>query len=110
MLGMTTTETPSGWVPADTFGARLALARNHLGLNIKKAADKAGVDPTSWNHWEKGRQPRDLLPTARRIADTLGCDLIWLLTGRTGDDKATQGKSLVPSRGAQFLTSLCLAA
>lgn len=112
VLGMTTTETQPGWVPAaDTFGARLALARNHLGLNIKKAAERSGVDPTSWNKWEKGRQPRDLVPTTQRIAAALGCDFLWLLTGRSGDDKATRWMfPWTAAADGRFLTSLCPAA
>jgi DNA-binding XRE family transcriptional regulator len=82
MLAMTALQTEQGWVPpADHFGARLALVRNYLHLNIKQAAEQAGVDNASWNMWEKGRQPRDMVDKARQISDALGCDFLWLLTG-----------------------------
>jgi transcriptional regulator with XRE-family HTH domain len=78
----TVRETDQGWVPsADTFGARLALVRQHLGLNVKAAAERAGLDHSSWGTWERGRQPRDMVDKARQISGALGCDFIWLLTG-----------------------------
>lgn len=78
----TVRETDRGWVPSvDSFGARLALVRNHLGLNVKAAAERAGMDHSSWGTWERGRQPRDLLDKARQISEALGCDFVWLLTG-----------------------------
>lgn len=86
-----TQETQAGWIPsADSFGARLALVRNHLRLNIKQAATRAGEVEASWNQWEKGRMPRDLVKTARKIADALGCDYLWLLSGHTGQGKLTE--------------------
>jgi transcriptional regulator with XRE-family HTH domain len=85
-------DTTQGWVPsADHFGARLALVRNYLQLNIKQAAERAGVDNASWNMWEKGRQPRDLVDKARQISSALGCDFIWLLTGSSEGGKTTPG-------------------
>jgi transcriptional regulator with XRE-family HTH domain len=85
-------ETERGWIPsANSFGARLALVRNHLGLNAKAAAERAGVDDSSWLAWEtKGTKPRDLVEKARQISDTLGCDFIWLLTGSSEGGKSTE--------------------
>lgn len=86
----TVRETDRGWVPsADSFGARLALVRQHLGLNVKAAAERAGLDHSSWGTWERGRQPRDLLDKARQISEALGCDFIWLLTGSSGSHADT---------------------
>lgn len=86
----TVRETDRGWVPSvDSFGARLALVRQHLGLNVKAAAERAGLDHSSWGTWERGRQPRDLLDKARQISDALGCDFIWLLTGQAGSRVTT---------------------
>jgi transcriptional regulator with XRE-family HTH domain len=86
----TVRETDRGWVPsAESFGARLALVRNHLGLNVKAAAERAGMDHSSWGTWERGRQPRDLLEKARKISDALGCDYLWLLTGTPPTDGDT---------------------
>lgn len=91
MQDMTTVrETDRGWVPsADSFGARLALVRQHLGLNVKAAAERAGLDHSSWGTWERGRQPRDLVDKARQISAALGCDFIWLLTGSSEGGNAT---------------------
>jgi transcriptional regulator with XRE-family HTH domain len=91
MQDMTAVETDRGWIPsADTFGARLALVRNHLGLNARAAAERAGVDDSSWLAWEtKGTKPRDLVEKARQISDALGCDFLWLLTGQTSPDAHT---------------------
>lgn len=81
---MTTAETQeSGWIPGtSSFGARLALVRNYLNLNVKQAAERAGVDDSSWSMWEQGREPRKLLATVAQISEALGCDEYWLLTGR----------------------------
>jgi len=38
-------DTARAWVPTDTFGTRLLLARRELGLNVKKAAAKCGLQP-----------------------------------------------------------------
>lgn len=75
-------ETQSGWIPSpDTFGSRLVLIRSHLQLNIKDAAARAELDDDSWRMWERGRLPRDVVTIAKKIADGLGCDYLWLLTG-----------------------------
>ena len=74
---------PPAWVPVDTFAARLALLRQHLGgWNVKRAADACGLDDQKWRNWEAGRtKPRDLEAVARQIADATGCDVRWLLAG-----------------------------
>lgn len=71
------------WVPTDTFAARLALVRQHLGgWNVKKAATLCGIDDQSWRNWEAGKgAPRDYEVVCRRIADATGCDLRWLMAG-----------------------------
>ncbi len=84
---MTMTEeviaTPEPWVPSDeTFGARLALIRNHLGgWNVSKTATLCAVDAQSWRSWEAGHHPRDYPAVCRRIADSTGCSLNWLMLG-----------------------------
>lgn len=71
------------WVPADTFAARLALVRQSMGgWNVKKAAAHCGLDDGSWRNWEAGKgHPRDYERICRRIADSTGCDLRWLMAG-----------------------------
>lgn len=73
------------WVPSDTFAARLALIRQHLGgWNVKKAADYCGIDDQSWRNWEAGKgHPRDYEHVCRKIAEATGCDRKWLAAGGT---------------------------
>jgi transcriptional regulator with XRE-family HTH domain len=70
-------------VPADTFGARLALVRQASGgLNVKAAADRCGLSDQAWRNWEAERvHPRDFPQVCRQIADTFGFDLNWLAFG-----------------------------
>ena len=73
--------TDDPWVPADSFGSRLALVRNHLGWNVKEAADACGLNDQSWRNWEAGKLPRDLIATAEKIASTTNCSMMWLVGG-----------------------------
>jgi hypothetical protein len=71
------------WIPEDTFGARLALIRQHLGgWNVKRAADFCGIDDQQWRNWESGRnRPRDYPVVCRRICSRTGVALSWLMMG-----------------------------
>jgi transcriptional regulator with XRE-family HTH domain len=87
---MTVVQSETGWVPStESFGARLALVRNHLGLNVAKAAELAGEDDSNWQNWERGVKPRDMVEKARKISEALGCNFLWLLTGSSEAGKAT---------------------
>jgi len=84
----TTTEaterTAPGWTANDsTFGARLALIRQHMGWgNVAKAAKECGLPTDSWRNWEvDGRLPQRLVTIALTIATRTGCDLDWLVYG-----------------------------
>jgi hypothetical protein len=71
-----------GAIPADTFAARLMLARMHAGhLSIREAADKCGIGRGAWTNWEHGARPVDRLEICRAIADALEIDYNWLLFG-----------------------------
>jgi hypothetical protein len=72
--------TEIGWVPDDaTFGARLAMVRQHMGWgNVAVAAEACHLPTTSWRNWERGRLPRDLVGAAKQVAAVSGCDLLWL--------------------------------
>ncbi|SRR6266540_416472 len=76
-------ETPrTGDVPADTFAARLLLARHHAGrLSQREAAERCGLNYASWSNWEEGKRPRDLLDIVGRVSAELGIDFNWLLLG-----------------------------
>jgi transcriptional regulator with XRE-family HTH domain len=69
-------------VPADTFAARLILARHHAGhLSQREAAEKCGVNYASWSNWESGTRVRDFIETVEKISRGLGVDEQWLAFG-----------------------------
>jgi hypothetical protein len=71
-----------GDIPADTFGARLVLARYHAGrLSIEKAAEKCGLNSEGWRRWEDGSQPRDKVEVIQAVSEGLRIDFNWLLLG-----------------------------
>lgn len=79
--------TERGWRPDDTtFGARLALVRQHMGWgNVKEAALACGLPVASWRNWERdGRQPRDYVAVCMKISERTGADLAWLAGMPTG--------------------------
>ena len=70
------------WVPTDTFGTRLLLARRELGLNVKKAAAKCGLHYATWSTWENGRTPADMAAVVKAVSNGLGVSREWLMWGR----------------------------
>jgi transcriptional regulator with XRE-family HTH domain len=81
---MTVIDIASGWIPdpAQDFGQRLALVRQHQAWNIREAARACGIDPESWRNWEQtGRRPRAYDQACLKIADASGCNVAWLMTG-----------------------------
>jgi transcriptional regulator with XRE-family HTH domain len=80
---MTTQRIERGWVPEESFGARLALIRQHYGWNVKAAANACGLPVQSWRGWERDHmQPRRYLEVCRTIAEATGASYDWLLDGR----------------------------
>lgn len=69
------------WVPFDTFGNRLTLIRQHLGLSQVEAAERCGLDDGSWSNWERGAKPRGMDRVVQAIAAGLGVDRDWLMWG-----------------------------
>lgn len=72
---------PTAWVPADTFGSRLARIRQAKGWNVLEAATACGVPDQSWRNWEDGRSPRDLQEVCKKLAKAVPCDYVWLIAG-----------------------------
>lgn len=71
-----------GRIPADTFAVRLMLARALAGhLSIREACELTGLNRGSWQGWERGLRPRDILDVAQCIAASLDVDEHWLLFG-----------------------------
>jgi transcriptional regulator with XRE-family HTH domain len=73
--------TAEAWVPEDTFGARLALIRQRLGLNITQAGELCGINEATWRTWERGVTPRGLDRIVRKIATATRVDPNWLMWG-----------------------------
>lgn len=84
---MNRTDGPSdarGWTADDsTFGARLALIRQHKKWgNVKEAATACGIPPETWRTWERDNvPPRNYTDVCQRIAEATGADYYWLLGG-----------------------------
>jgi hypothetical protein len=73
-----------GWVPdLSTFGARLALVRQHMGWgNVKQAAELCAIPVQTWRTWERdGMVPRNYINACMKIAGVTGVDLNWLAVG-----------------------------
>ncbi len=80
---MTTQRVEQGWVPEETFGARLALIRQRYGWNVKEAAVNCRIAVESWRNWERDHVlPSRYLDVVRTIAEATGADYDWLLDGR----------------------------
>jgi transcriptional regulator with XRE-family HTH domain len=73
--------TDSDWIPADTWAARILLARTQRGLNQEQAADKCGLSRATWSTWERGVVPRNQVDVTKAIAAALQVDLTWLALG-----------------------------
>lgn len=79
------------WTANDaTFGARLALVRQHMGWgNLKEAAVACGIPVESWRAWERDNVlPRRYFEICAKIARVAGCDYGWLV------DKRPSGSTL----------------
>ena len=110
---MSAIEQTEPWVPADTWGSRIAQVRQHLGWNIKEAAQECGLSAESWRQWEKlGTRPRDQEVVAEAISKATGCSYVWLMVGaaalRTGRKRARGlgGANPTAARESRHLTSL----
>jgi len=97
-----------GWTPDDgTFGARLALIRQHMAWgNVKEAAIACGLPPESWRTWERdGVTPRNIVDIAAQISERTGCDYGWLLAGarlREGRTVVTAGQAYRQTTGPKL--------
>lgn len=86
-----------GDIPADSFAARLMLARMHAGhLSIRDAAERCSLGRGAWTNWEKGALPGDIIGVATVIADKLDIDRDWLLFGGA----LSEDRQRVGSRGS----------
>ena len=85
-------DTARAWVPTDTFGTRLLLARRELGLNVKKAAAMCGLHYATWSTWENGRKPADMAAVVKAVSEGLGVSRGWLMWGLTPESPHPGGQ------------------
>lgn len=69
------------WIPPDTFGTRLLLARKGRGFTVEQAARACGIAQPTWTTWENGARPRDLVQAIAKISVALDVDRDWLMWG-----------------------------
>jgi DNA-binding XRE family transcriptional regulator len=67
------------------FKDRVREARLAAGLTQSLAAQRVGVTPWAWYHWESGRRTPPI-KTAQRIATVLNVPIGWLL----GDNQSRE--------------------
>jgi HTH-type transcriptional regulator, cell division transcriptional repressor len=66
---------------ASTFGDRVTLAREALGLDQVGLADKLGIKVKTLRNWEEDRaEPR--ANKLQMLAGVLNVSMIWLMSGR----------------------------
>jgi transcriptional regulator with XRE-family HTH domain len=63
-----------------SFAKNLKTVMDERGINLKGAAELAGVSPSVVHAWLQGGSPADLGAVAK-LANALKCDFQWLLTG-----------------------------
>lgn len=63
-----------------TIGARIALMRSALGLTQAEACRMSGIEPNTWNQYEKGVN-RISLDKAALLCDAFHVTLDWLYRG-----------------------------
>lgn len=66
--------------PQESFGRRLTRMMSHKGVTIRKAAQIAGVSPSTIHSWRISAAPTDFR-AVKRLAEFLGTTLAFLLIG-----------------------------
>lgn len=81
-----------------TFGDRLGLAREAMGLSQAELAERIGVKPATLRNWEEDRaEPR--ANKLQMLAGMLNASMIWLMSGQ-GAAPAPPGAGLAgPDHG-----------
>lgn len=90
-----------------TFGDRLGLAREAMGLSQSELAERIGVRPVTIRNWESDRsEPR--ANKLQMLAGLLNAPLVWLMSGQgvapLRDEWDAQGTSRAAARA--WLTEL----
>ena len=61
------------------IGNKIRESRKAIGMTQQELADKLGVSTTSIVRWEYGHTDRITTDKAKRTADVLNIDVIWLM-------------------------------
>ena len=69
----------------DTLGARLRHARMMKALTLRELRDQSGVQAHTLSRLENNLVDSPRMGTVRKLADALGVDAGWLLTGSTDE-------------------------
>ncbi len=102
------TDIADGQAPLDdytdasaTFGDRLGLAREAMGLTQAELAERIGVRPATVRNWEDDRsEPR--ANKLQMLAGLLNAPLVWLMSGQGDapirDERYDNGRSRTLAR------------
>lgn len=63
------------------FPKRLSIAMEEAGINARELALKAKISPSTLSHYKSGRSTNVTAEVAQKIADVLGVNVEWLVTG-----------------------------
>lgn len=77
-----------------TLADRITQSRARAGMDPSQLARRVGVKPAAVYQWESGATKSLKAETAIALADVLGVDIVWLVTGRAPKaEPAVQGQS-----------------
>jgi transcriptional regulator with XRE-family HTH domain len=77
----------------NTLSDRIIEARLAAGLDPAELARRVGVNAAAAYQWESGATKSLKAETAIALAETLGVDVVWLVTGRKAREPAAQSHS-----------------
>ncbi|MEL7462512.1 MAG: helix-turn-helix domain-containing protein [Pseudomonadota bacterium] len=90
-----------------TFGDRLAVARDGIGLTQAQLAKRLGVRKSTIEKWEEDRsEPRS--NRLQMLAGVLNVSLVWLMTGEgVGVAHAHDGEGATAEETLRELSTIC---
>lgn len=81
-----------------TLAERITVSRTNAGLDPSELARRVGVKPAAVYQWESGATKSLKAETAIALADVLGVDIVWLVTGRQRKMEAATPHESQPMR------------
>ena len=79
----------------ETVGTRLRWARERSGMSQTDVAMRAGLHVRTIYNIESGQKPRSRLTTLFRLAEAVGVNPYWLMSGE-GDVETGENSTPVP--------------